>query len=359
MFSPSTSNKILGTIRNQLNAAEGSLMPPPQRGAFRVPFVTALTVQQTTQFIGGTQFVLTFQEPSSPNAQIDHFNIFVGGLTGNQINYNGPNTCLASPAVVRVSTTEAQTITFKIQTVLASGLVSNIDASPTCTGTTIPAAIAPSDIPDGSLDIVKLASQTPGSLLEWNSAGDPALLAPVATGQLLTSTGTATPPVYRSLATLKISIPLFDHFADVGNVTTGETDLYSDTTVASQLGVNGDKLAAGYSGTIAASATATRDIRVYFGGTKIFDTGGNVNSTGGSWNVNVQIIRENGTTVRCNVWSTLTGPVTFSFDQYTRVTGLTLANTNILKITGQAGGSGAATNDIVASMGFVRWDSAA
>lgn len=358
-FSPNTSDQILGTLRNQLNAAEGSLLPPPQKGPFRVPFVTALKVAQSTSFVGGTQFTLTFNTPTFSNGNIDHYNIFVGGLTGNTLNYNGPNTCLSSPAIVRVTTTAAETVIFKVQTVLSSGLVSDISASPTCTGVTIPATIAASDIPNGSLDIVKLAPQTAGALLEWNSAGTPALLVPVSAGQLLTSTSVSTPPVYETKTQLKISIPLFDHFADVGNITTGETDLYSDTVAASQLGVNGDKLRASYSGTIVAHATATRDIRIYFGGTKIFDSGGNVNSTGGSWDFSILVVRESSTVVRCLVQGRVQSPIVTSYSNYTRITGLTLSATNILKITGQAGASGAASNDIVASAGFVEWVSAA
>ena len=357
-FPQGTQNQILGTIRNQLNAAEGSLLPPPQKGAFRVPFVTSLQVLQATTYFGGTQFILAFNTPAYSNQNIDHYNILVNGLTGStgvagsSTSFDGPYTCTSSPAVVRVgSTGEAQIITFKVQTVLASGLVSDLNASPTCTGTTLPTT--------GTIDISSLSDQTPGSLLEFNASGVPALLLPGAAGTVLMGTSTSTPPTYQTPAALKISIPLFDHFADVGSVTTGETILYTDTTAAGQLGTNGDKLVAGYAGTIVASATATREIRVYFGGTLIFDTGANVNSVGGAWNFSVSIIRESAAVVRCSVVGTLTGPVTFSFDQYTRVTGLTLTGTNILKITGQAGGSGAATNDIVASMGFVRWDSAA
>ncbi len=40
------------------------------------------------------------------------------------------------------------------------------------------------------------------------------------------------------------------------------------------------------------------------------------------------------------------------------LTGLTLSGSNILKITGQAAGTGAATNDIVAKMGFVEFKAA-
>lgn len=44
---------------------------------------------------------------------------------------------------------------------------------------------------------------------------------------------------------------------------------------------------------------------------------------------------------------------------YTKVTGLTLSNTNILKITGEAAGVGAATDDIVAKLSTISWIPAA
>lgn len=96
-----------------------------------------------------------------------------------------------------------------------------------------------------------------------------------------------------------VPILLFDHFADSGNVTTGETDLFSDTIAANQLGSNGSKLSSQYGGIYVSSGTASR------------------------------------------------------------VTGLTLSGTNILKITGQAAGVGAATNDIVAKLATASWSIAA
>ncbi len=152
---------------------------------------------------------------------------------------------------------------------------------------------------------------------------------------------------------------LFDHYADVGNVGTGEDDLYSDTIAASQLANNGEKIQAQYNLTFVTSATATRQVRAYFGGTLILDTGTLTFGSTGDANIWVTIIRESSTVVRCMVEFTVTGLTLQPISTYTRITGLTLSNTNILKITGEAAGVGAATNDVVAKMASVEWLAAA
>lgn len=154
------------------------------------------------------------------------------------------------------------------------------------------------------------------------------------------------------------SIPtkiLFDHFTDAGNTTTTETDLYSDTIAASQLSVNGDKLEIEYGGVFVSSGTATREIKIYFGGTAIFDTGALTLSLSSAWTVYVTIIRVSGTVIRYLVSFTTEGAALAAYTAVGEVTGLTLTSTNVLKITGQAAGVGAATNDIVAKMGYVEY----
>lgn len=135
------SQKILGTLRNQLGTAEGSLLPPPQQGAFRVPFVTNLRLLQTTPLVGSTQFVIGFNEPTTSQDQIDHYNIFIGGLTGNINQLSAPVVANASPVTVTVPVSSTQILIFKVQTVLKNGLVSDLLASPTCTGSATPSAI--------------------------------------------------------------------------------------------------------------------------------------------------------------------------------------------------------------------------
>lgn len=153
------------------------------------------------------------------------------------------------------------------------------------------------------------------------------------------------------------SVVLFDHYADVGNVGTGEDDLYSDTIAAGQLANNGDKLAAEYSGNFVSSATATRQLKVKFAGTTLLDTGALATTAAAVWKVRLLFIRVSATVIRYEVdasYSVLsTGVNIGSFLAVGELTGLTLSGTNILKLTGEAAGVGAATNDIVAKLGTV------
>lgn len=153
----------------------------------------------------------------------------------------------------------------------------------------------------------------------------------------------------------KIGGTIFNHFTNAGNVTTGETDLYSDTTPASILGTNGDRLEAEYGGVFVSSGTATRQIRAYFAGTQIFDTGALTLSLSSAWTMFLMLTRVSSTVIRYMVSFTTQGAALAAYTSAGEVTGLTLSNSNILKITGQAAGVGAATNDIVAELSYVAW----
>lgn len=152
---------------------------------------------------------------------------------------------------------------------------------------------------------------------------------------------------------------LFDHFTDIGNVTTGETDLYSDTIPAGQLSANGQKIESEYGGTFVSSGTATREVKIYFGGTVIFDTGALTLGLSSAWTVYTCIMRVSASIIRYSISFTTEGAALSAYTAVGEVTGLTLSGTQIIKITGQAGGVGAATNDIVAKIGYVEWKSAA
>lgn len=151
---------------------------------------------------------------------------------------------------------------------------------------------------------------------------------------------------------------LKDYFTDQGNSTTTETDLYTHGTEANILSVNGNTTRAQYSGIFVSSATATRDLRLYFGGvTAFFDTGALTTAVSSNWNINITIIRVSATVARFSVVMTATGQTTIT--SVGEITGLTLSGSNILKVTGQAGSTGAATNDIVAKLGYVSYIPAA
>ena len=154
-------------------------------------------------------------------------------------------------------------------------------------------------------------------------------------------------------------IALFDHFTNAGNITTGETDLYSDTVAAGQLAANGDKIQAEYGGVYVSSGTATREIKIYFAGTAIFDTGALTLSLSAAWTAYLTIIRVSSSTVRYMISFTTEGAALAAYTGVGNLGGLTLANTQVLKITGQAAGVGAASDDIVAQLGTVNYRKAA
>ncbi len=177
---------------------------------------------------------------------------------------------------------------------------------------------------------------------------------------------TASKPVFTDGSKNLVSGPssaipytLFDHYASVGNVGTGEDDLYSDTIAAGKLASNGDKLAVEYGGVFVSSATATRELKAYFGGTMIFDTGALTLSLSSAWTMYVTIIRVSATVIRYMVSLSTEGAGLSAYTAVGEVTGLTLSGTNILKITGESAGVGAATNDIVAMLGTVIYQPAA
>lgn len=153
---------------------------------------------------------------------------------------------------------------------------------------------------------------------------------------------------------------IFDHFADAGNTGTGEDDLYTDTLAANTFGTNGDKVVAQYGGIFVGAALSTQELKVYFGGTLIYDSGAlSIGVATNNWTVYVTVIRETSTVVRCDVSLSTDFGTLFPYSTYTRITGLTLTNTQILKITGESAGAGAVDNQIVAKEGYIEWKPAA
>lgn len=161
------------------------------------------------------------------------------------------------------------------------------------------------------------------------------------------------------LAALKVPIPLFEFNADVGNSTTTETDIFTSTLAAGQLANNKEKIETEYAGVFVSSATATRQLKVYFGGTVIFDSGALTLSLSAAWVIYVTVIRVSSSVVRTSVSMTTEGAALASYTQYAEVTGLTLANNQVMKITGQAAGVGAASGDITGKLGWITWVPAA
>lgn len=176
-------------------------------------------------------------------------------------------------------------------------------------------------------------------------------------GKKLTSTGVV--PVANGgtgVTSFTPTLCLFDHFADANNSGTSETDLYSDTIPAGQLATTGDKLFGDYGGVFSGAVSATQQLRAYFGGTLIFDSGAlAIGVATPSWDIYVTVIRVSASVVRCVASITTSSAALSSSAQYTEVTGLTLANTQVLKITGTAGGVAGASSQITAKLSTVSY----
>jgi len=137
-----------------------------------------------------------------------------------------------------------------------------------------------------------------------------------------------------------------EYFTSVGNVTTGEDDLFTYTTEANIFGTNGDNIEGEYSGTTAANGN-NKTFKFYFAGTNILNSGA-LALNDKNWKFSFKLIRVSATVVRYSVQFTYEGN-TAEILEVGELTGLTLSGTNILKITGEA----TATDDIVATMGTV------
>lgn len=165
--------------------------------------------------------------------------------------------------------------------------------------------------------------------------------------------------IYDKIETIASDV-LFDHFADANNGTTVETDLYTDTLSAGQLSVNGQKILYQAAGIFVGDATSTQRLKAYFGGTLIFDTGAlSIGVTTTNWDLYVTVIRVSSSVVRCSATLTTSFASLNAYASYTEVTGLTLANTQIIKCTGTAAGVTGASNQITAKEGYTEFKPAA
>lgn len=135
----------------------------------------------------------------------------------------------------------------------------------------------------------------------------------------------------------KVLIPLFAHYTTSGTSSVAETDLYSDTLAAGQLAANGDTIYVDFT-TQYAPGAATRRVRLYFGGTVIYDSTAIAGPGNSTLTGRATIVREDASTVRCSVQIVVSaaGYSTSTVASYTSITGLTLSNTQIVKLTGQS-----------------------
>jgi len=174
----------------------------------------------------------------------------------------------------------------------------------------------------------------------------------------INTTAPATNALLANGTTIGIATQLKDFFTDVNNVGITETDLYNYTTVANRLNTTGEKLVAVYGGTFN-DATASSQLKIYYQGLLIGDTGALTMSVTGAFIVNVSIMRTGANNIRTMVSVSTPGASTASYTKYTTFGVVTFANANVIKITGTASGATGGDNDITTSYGNILWQPAA
>ncbi len=143
--------------------------------------------------------------------------------------------------------------------------------------------------------------------------------------------------------------------SDTGNSGTSATDAFSYAIPANTLDADGMGINASYGGTFI-NSTSTKKVEVMLDGTVIYDSSAMTTSGTGSWALDVKCNRASSTTARCTVGADITGTASYTHANYTSVTVSNWTSTRILKLRLTAAGAGAATNDIVARIGRVRFE---
>lgn len=139
-------------------------------------------------------------------------------------------------------------------------------------------------------------------------------------------------------------------YTDANNTGTSATDLYSYTIPANTLATNGSSVQFETSGTFN-DATATVDLEGLFAGNGIAGTGLIAISGTGVWSIKGTIIRTGTSSARvCTIMSIDNSSNKIYSTVAVFGSGLDFTTTNILKITGTAGGAGGGSNDITGKM---------
>lgn len=145
---------------------------------------------------------------------------------------------------------------------------------------------------------------------------------------------------------------IYQSITAVGNITTGEDDLISQSIAANVLSANGQRLTGEFNGRFAANGNAKR-IRLKFGSTTILDMGSGISPNGATWRMTYTITRTGAATQRVSaslLIGGIAGPV------FTGVT--TAAETLSGAITLKATGEATSTDDIINDEFVCEWKSA-
>ena len=140
-------------IKNQTGTAEGTTLPPPLKAGIRVPYVQNLRIISSQNYSAGTQFTVVWDSPEfDPTVQISHFTVYVKSINSGQSEVSqNPVTVKRSPAIIKVDSSSATRAIITVQTCLKNGQTSDVNVSPTVVGKVIAPELAPTDIPESTL----------------------------------------------------------------------------------------------------------------------------------------------------------------------------------------------------------------
>ena len=179
---------IIDRLKNPTLTAEGPTLPPRVTGSVRVPLVSGLRVVKKSTFLGGTVFVLSWNEPNDFR-YVDHYNVYIKGLYENNQAPVGPFAFPKSPAYIRLTADSAGIVTFSVQTVLKNGMNATLDECPTATA----------EISEPDVTVSDLGPGTAGQLITWDATGAPTTIGPGTNGQVVSSGGAGALPIYRDI----------------------------------------------------------------------------------------------------------------------------------------------------------------
>ena len=166
--------------------------------------------------------------------------------------------------------------------------------------------------------------------------------APVADGYVMSSTTAGVMSWVSKTGTLH------NETTQVGNVGTGEDQLFSYTIPAATLAADGNSITGSFVGTVAANANV-KTLKFKFGATTIMTTVVTNSSITSSWSFDYTITRTGATTQKCNI--RLHNPDGLGVSYYATA-GEALSGTVALVLTGEA----TANDDIVKQMAKVKFE---
>ena len=141
--------------------------------------------------------------------------------------------------------------------------------------------------------------------------------------------------------------------SNTGNATTAETTIFTVTVPANTCTASNDVIEASIGGSLLGHATATRTVKVKFGTATLLTTGAFTVASDDVFQISVSIIRTSATSLR-SVTSFVASLSQCAAYQTATITDLWATATDLV-VTGQAGGVGAATDDIVGRIGYVEY----